>query len=207
MKHLTSFNEGIKDQQFLKGGFIALDSTVKTLKQRVKDCAMLAKKNGYKVIQERYDPKNLFKIILILQQENVDYVGFEFDVEKPKWTALCEDLNEMKPLIDPISKKRFVSHADVNRYKIEEWEKSDTLNKLNHKSGIFENNARQAWKSLKVELNPEYAEAYYNRASVLYNKGMFKEAYADVLESANLGYKGEESFFQAIRQAAEKAPK
>jgi len=58
-----------------------------------------------------------------------------------------------------------------------------------------------------IELNPEYAEAYYNRASALYNKGMFKEAYADVLESANLGYKGEESFFQTIKQAAEKANK
>ncbi len=56
-----------------------------------------------------------------------------------------------------------------------------------------------------IELNPEYAEAYYNRASARYNKGLYKEAYADVMEAANLGYKAEQRFFETIKNAAENA--
>ena len=57
-----------------------------------------------------------------------------------------------------------------------------------------------------IELNPEYPEAWYNRASASYNKSRYRDAYRDVMEAANQGYKVEQNFFETIKQAAEKNP-
>lgn len=56
-----------------------------------------------------------------------------------------------------------------------------------------------------IELEPANAESFYNRASAFYNTGKFQEAYRDVLEAANKGYNVEQTFFETIKQAAEKS--